>query len=67
VEGRLEPNEDDLKRIALMESRMKATFTKEMFEGMEIWARYYKGLRSILLQFSRARPGKNGISDIEEV
>lgn len=50
-----------------MEDNIKYLFTKEMFEGLYIWASYYKGLRSILLQFSRARPGRKGVTDIDEV
>mmetsp|Transcript_40216 Transcript_40216/g.51794 ORF Transcript_40216/g.51794 Transcript_40216/m.51794 type:complete len:438 (+) Transcript_40216:122-1435(+) len=66
AEGRLEPTDEDLTRIKLMERRMKESFTIEMFEALEIWAKYFKGLRALLLQFSRARPGRRGVSDIEE-
>ena len=45
---------------------MLAAFTPGMLAALKAWADYNKGLRAILLQFSRARPGKGGVEDVED-
>jgi hypothetical protein len=52
--------------LSLIEQRL-SELTPPMVEALKKWAAYGKGLRALLLQFSRARPGKTGPEDIEEV
>ena len=66
VSGRLVPTADDEVRLRLLEQRLVAEFTPEMVAALRTWAGYNKGLRAVLLQFSRARPGKQGPEDVGE-
>ena len=57
----------DKVRVALLEARMATEFTPGMLAALKTWADYNKGLRALVLQFSRARPGRKGVlTDVEE-
>eukprot|EP00614_Pseudopedinella_elastica_P031454 CAMPEP_0172639104 /NCGR_PEP_ID=MMETSP1068-20121228/217004_1 /TAXON_ID=35684 /ORGANISM="Pseudopedinella elastica, Strain CCMP716" /LENGTH=369 /DNA_ID=CAMNT_0013452151 /DNA_START=222 /DNA_END=1331 /DNA_ORIENTATION=- len=66
VDGKLIPTAQDLMRVKLLEKRARTEFTEPMMSALAHWAAYHKGLRALLLQFARARPGKRGVRDIEE-
>jgi len=52
----LKPTADDLARANVIEERMHSEFSKPMLAAIVQWAAYNKGLRTLLVQFSRSEP-----------
>ena len=63
--GRLLPSAEDLARVALIEARLLTEISPDAVAALREWVAYGKGLRALLLQFSRSRPGKPP-DDVEE-